>query len=264
MRYPYLIIDDNDNSIQETLSGVERFTDFYCVGTAANESDAVGKILDLQPSVVFLSLSSTVKNSLSLSIIIALYQYLDVLPRFVILADTQKFAFDAVKAGAFDYLLKPLNSAEIIKCIFRIRKACIPPAEICDDVPVPEKIEEHSITITGDSTDAKICIKSYGDYQFVSLSEVVYLKADNNTTDFFLESGRKLTAYKTLKYYENNLPAYFYRIHNSHIINSNFVTRISTGKSLCYLNGNDISVSFSKTFKENVDAIIRHISPDYL
>nr|WP_255478512.1 LytTR family DNA-binding domain-containing protein [Flavobacterium sp. Sd200] len=112
--------------------------------------------------------------------------------------------------------------------------------------------------------DIQICIKSYGDYQFIALRDVVYLQADNNTTDFHLQNGKKLTAYKTLKHYENNLPSFFYRIHNSYIVNSNYVSRINTGKSLCYLDNNEISVSFSKTFKDNVETIIRQIAPEYL
>jgi two-component system LytT family response regulator len=266
VQYPYVIIDDSID-IQETLHKVERFPGYFCIGSATNRAQAMDIILEFRPQVVFLGLSDkNAKNDISLSIINEVYRYLDDIPHFIIIADTPDYAFDALKAGVFDYLLKPLSHAEINKCFLKLQKikAGTPQITVAD-VPVAPAQYEHSIPeVDIIKSETHICIKSYGDYQFIPLNDVVYLKADNNTTDFFLSNGKKLTAYKTLKFYEKNLPGHFYRIHNSHIVNSNYISRISTGKSLCYLNGNDISVSFSKTFKDNIDAIIRRISPDYL
>lgn len=241
MQHSYLIIDDNEADAKELLKVFEDFPEYYCAGVSADKDDAINKILELQPQIVFLEVNSKERASnLSLSIIIELYQYIDALPYFITLTSTKDYAFEAIKAGVSDYLLKPLNKMELRKSLLRFKKTS----------PI--------------AANDTICIKSYGDYQFISLHDIVYLKADNNTTDFYLQNGKKLTAYKTLKHYELNLPLFFYRIHNSYIINSNYVSRINTGKSLCYLNYNDVSISFSKTFKENVDAILRKIAPEYL
>ncbi len=241
MQYSYLIIDDNDESVKEILSSFEGFPEYYCAGIATDKDEAVNKILELEPQIVFIEVASKKKGSkLSLSIISDLYQFLDILPYFVVLTGTPKHAFDAIKAGVSDYLLKPLGTMELRKTLLKFQK---------------------TNPVVANNT---ICIRSYGDYQFISLHDIVYLKADNNTTDFYLQNGRKLTAYKTLKHYEANLPLFFFRIHNSYIVNSNYISRINTGKSLCYLSHSDVSISFSKTFKENVDAIIRKIAPEYL
>ncbi|AXG73048.1 DNA-binding response regulator [Flavobacterium arcticum] len=241
MQYSYLIIDDNDNNVKEILSSFEGFPEYYCAGIATNKDEAINKILELEPQIVFIEVASKKRGSkLSLSIISDLYQFLDILPYFVVLTSTPKYAFDAIKAGVSDYLLKPLSTMELRKTLLKFQK---------------------TNPVIANNT---ICIRSYGDYQFISLHDIVYLKADNNTTDFYLQNGRKLTAYKTLKHYEANLPLFFFRIHNSYIVNSNYISRINTGKSLCYLNHSDVSISFSKTFKENVDAIIKKIAPEYL
>ena len=241
MQYSYLIVDDNKDNIQETLRKFESFPEFYCAGVAENREDAVNKILELEPQLVFLEISpKNKKSNLSLAIISELYRFIDIVPYFIALTASPKFAFEAIQVGVFDYLLTPLNQFDLRKSLLKFQKTN--PAV----------------------ANATICIKSYGDYQFISLSDIVYLKADNNTTDFYLQNGRKLTAYKTLKHYETNLPFYFFRIHNSYIVNSNYISRINTGKSLCYLNNSDISISFSKTFKDNVDTIIRKIAPEYL
>lgn len=101
-----------------------------------------------------------------------------------------------------------------------------------------------------------LCIKSYGDYRFIEFDDIVYLKADNNSTDIVLSSGDSITAFKTLKYFESSLPNDFLRIHNSHIINIKFVSRIHLGNSDCYLNKGKIKLPFSKSYKDNINTII--------
>lgn len=270
MQYSYLLVDDGGLNA-ESLLRFEDFPEYFCVGIAVNKDEAVNKILELKPQLVFLEINPKGKSDLSLAVITELYRYINVLPAFIVLADTQKFAYDAIKLGVFDYLHKPVSQNDLRKCLFRFIKQS--PVEFYHAVdrstelqPVLAQSENEKVTaeIQKSDVDIQICIKSYGDYQFIALKDVVYLKADNNTTDFYLQNGKKLTAYKTLKHYENNLPSFFYRIHNSYIVNSSYVSRINTGKLICYLDNNEISVSFSKTFKDNIDTIIRQIAPEYL
>lgn len=276
MQYSYLVVDYEGGNVKETLTRLEDFPEFYCIGTALTSSDAINKILEAQPQLVFLSIDSKSRDGFPFIVITDLYRYINVLPYFIVLADTQQYAYEAIKHGVFDYLHYPLTNADVVKCMYRFKKQVLWPqyddrhaikgphsdstVHLVSDT-APERVEAE---VQKSEVDIQICIKSYGDYQFIPLKDVVYLQADNNTTDFYLQNGKKLTAYKTLKHYENNLPSFFYRIHNSYIVNSNYVSRINTGKSLCYLDNNEVSVSFSKTFKESIDTIIRKIAPEYL
>lgn len=106
----------------------------------------------------------------------------------------------------------------------------------------------------------KISIKTNGDYHFIKTHDIVYLKADNNTTDFYLQSAKVITAFKTLKYFEKLLPFYFLRIHHGYVINLDHVSRINLGKNQCYLLNNEISLPFSRTYKDNISTIIIRIS----
>lgn len=101
-----------------------------------------------------------------------------------------------------------------------------------------------------------ICIKSYGDYRFLELNDLAFLQADNNSTDITLNTGEQITAFKTLKYFEENLPSNFYRIHNSYIVNKNYISRIHTGNSLCYIKNMKNQIPFSKSYKDNIDLIL--------
>lgn len=105
-----------------------------------------------------------------------------------------------------------------------------------------------------------ICVKSYGDYRFIEAKDICYLQADNNSTDIHLYNGEMITAFKTLKHFESVLSSPFVRIHNSYIVNIDYVSRIHTGNSVCYIKNTTIKLPFSKSYKENVDSIINSIT----
>lgn len=110
-----------------------------------------------------------------------------------------------------------------------------------------------------------ICVKSYGDYRYIDASDICFLQADNNSTDIHLNSGEMITAFKTLKHFEGVLNYPFVRIHNSYIVNIDFVSRIHTGNAVCHIKNTTTKLPFSKSYKENIDAIIATIaSGNYL
>lgn len=101
-----------------------------------------------------------------------------------------------------------------------------------------------------------LCIKSYGDYRYIDANDICYFQADNNSTDINLNNGEMITAFKTLKHFEGVLPFPFARIHNSYIVNRNYISRIHTGNAVCYIKNTTTKLPFSKSYKENVDTII--------
>ncbi|MBC7525554.1 MAG: LytTR family transcriptional regulator [Flavobacterium sp.] len=110
-----------------------------------------------------------------------------------------------------------------------------------------------------------ICVKSYGDYRYIEAKDICYLQADNNSTDIHLHTGEMITAFKTLKHFEGVMTYPFVRIHNSYIVNIDFVSRIHTGNTVCHIKGTTTKLPFSKSYKENIDGIISYIaSGNYL
>lgn len=104
-----------------------------------------------------------------------------------------------------------------------------------------------------------ICIKSYGDYKFVEIENILFLKADNNSTDITLSNGEVITAFKTLKHFVNLLPEGFERIHNSYIVNITQISRVHLGNAAVYLKNSKLQIPFSKSYKEKVEDIIKII-----
>ncbi|WP_298141532.1 LytTR family DNA-binding domain-containing protein [Flavobacterium sp.] len=125
-------------------------------------------------------------------------------------------------------------------------------------------IENNEVTfIQSDNQKEKpliICVKSYGDYRYIDAKDICYLQADNNSTDIHLNTGEMITAFKTLKHFEGVLKYPFVRIHNSYILNIEYVSRIHTGNAVCHIKNTTTKLPFSKSYKENIDAIISTIA----
>ena len=138
---------------------------------------------------------------------------------------------------------------------------------ISESNPEQEKDKEVRFLQTENTIEKPliICVKSYGDYRYIEAKDICYLQADNNSTDIHLNTGEMITAFKTLKHFENVLAYPFVRIHNSYIVNSDYVSRIHTGNAVCHIKNTTTKLPFSKSYKENVDAIINAIaSGNYL
>ena len=235
MRFSFILVGDDDSHVRQTLELLANLPDYFCVGTFKDNQTAIQQIIRLKPQLVLMRLGGkSNENVLSFQTISELFQYIHPIPYFVGVASSGTFALEAIQSGFSDYLIAPLSLHQLGKALFKFEKR------------VPEK------------GSATICIKSYSDYQFVNLEEVVYLKADNNTTDIQLINGRIVNAYKTLKHFENTLPFYFLRIHKSYVVNINQVSRIHFSKSKCYINYNEV-LPFSLSYRENIEAIIRKI-----
>ncbi len=236
MRFSFLIIDDNDTTAKEILEVFENFPNYFCAGIAKDSQTTIKQIIKLKPQLIIVQIPAKSNDTdLFFETIKESFQYLETMPYFIALAPTSDYVLTAIQSGFSDYVLMPLHIHQLGKSLFKFEKRNPAPAV------------------------STICIKSYSDYHFVALQDILYLKSDNNTTDIQLCNGKKVNAFKTLKHFENTLPFYFLRIHKSYIVNINQVSRIYFSKSKCYLNYDEI-LPFSLTYRENVEAIIRKIN----
>jgi DNA-binding LytR/AlgR family response regulator len=239
MRYSFLIIDNDSSSVAETMGLFEHFPNYKCAGHIKDSENVITEIARLKPQLVIIVLSSSRKdNSLSFSKIEEMHQYMESMPYFIIISKNNSRALEAIQSGISDYLIKPVALHDLGKSLFKFEKKNVP--------IIP----------------SQICIKSYTDYQFVNIADIIYLKADNNTTDFKLSNGRTINAYKTLKYFENKLPYNFLRIHKSYVVNINYVSRIQFAKLRCVLDYNE-AIPFTLTYRVNIDSIVKKIERQF-
>ena len=230
MDYSYAIIDTDAASNLQLQLQLQEYGDFYHTGTASNAEDGLNLILKTLPDLVIVNLSAN--SSLLFQMVMQLHQYVDKLPLLIAASKTKEYAYDAIKGGFFDYWLLPHNEFEIRKTVFKLRKQ-----------------------LPKEQVPATLCLKTYNDYHYLDTNEILYLKADNNSTDFFMRDGQKISAYKTLKTFEGTLPKNFIRVHQSYILNTKHVSRINYGKNTCSLRNSDDQLPFSKSYKTRIDEL---------
>jgi DNA-binding LytR/AlgR family response regulator len=269
--YPYIIIDDDQESVLKTKAIADSFSELDFVASANNYTDGLHLILEHTPKLIFLEIDPADTNSnLSLSIINELYRYLTVIPKIIITTSKKDLAFDAIQYEIADYMIKPIGRIDLVKSLLKLKKsigedeAYVIPNTVFENKSNTAISAELVPTIQNVASKAEqplvLCIKSYGDYRYIDASDICYFQADNNSTDIHLNNGEMVTAFKTLKHFEGILPTPFVRIHNSYIVNRNYISRIHTGNTVCYIKNTTTKLPFSKSYKANVDAIISDFS----
>jgi DNA-binding LytR/AlgR family response regulator len=267
INYPYIIIDDNQESVLKTQAIANSFSELVFIASANNYADGLNLILEHTPKIIFLEIDPVDKKSnLSLAFINELHRYLKVVPKIIITTTKKELAFDAIQHEVTDYIIKPVQRIDLAKSILKLKKTIgedevyVMQNPVLDQAP---KLLAEQITSTlaeqGIPAVEKpliLCIKSYGDYRYIDTRDICYLRADNNSTDIYLNSGEMVTAFKILKHFEGVLPHPFSRIHNSFIVNRNYISRIHTGNTVCYIKNTSTKLPFSKSYKENMDRII--------
>tara|TARA_R110002020_G_scaffold156541_2_gene338690 strand:- start:1845 stop:2576 length:732 start_codon:yes stop_codon:yes gene_type:complete len=228
LNYSYTIIDSDAVSNLQLHAFLDEYGDFECINTTNNPSDGLNDILKYSPDIVFINLNNDYASVFLM--ITEIHQYMNQLPILIGIATTKNYAYDAIKNGFFDYWLQPFNEFDIRKSLMKLQKR------------MPKE-----------KAPATLCLKSYNDFQYLDTNDILYLKADNNTTEFFMKDGTIINAYKTLKTFENTLPKNFMRIHQSYIVNTNYVSRINFGKSICAIKKVNENIPFSKSYRENMD-----------
>ncbi|MEN1783739.1 MAG: LytTR family DNA-binding domain-containing protein [Bacteroidota bacterium] len=230
MDYSYVIVDSESKSNLHLQEKMQDFGDFFHSGTAWGPADGFNLILKSLPEIAIINLGDQAAQYFQM--VNELHQYLKEIPVCIAVSGTTEQAYNAIKCGFFDYWLLPYNEYELRKTIFRVRK----------QMPT-------------DLLPQKICLKTYKDYQYLNTEDILYLKADNNSTDFFMSNGNKISAYKTLKAFEASLPKSFIRIHQSYILNTKYVFRINYGKNTCSLRNSNNQLPFSKSYREKIDEL---------
>jgi DNA-binding LytR/AlgR family response regulator len=240
MEFPYIVVDESEMNVNTIQLALETHDRFMCVGIANTEQTGLDLILERMPALVFLNIDmpGSSGDKTLFFLINELRKYVDRLPEFVVLAKSANYAIEGIRNGVLDYILNPIDKNFLRRTLLRFQKQ------------------------SNTTPESTICFKSYGDYKFVNVNEVMYLKADNNTTDFIMENGATVGAYKSLKYFQESLPNHFIRIHNSYIVNIKFISRIHLGKAKCCVKDLKSLIPFSKSYRENVEFMLEKLSSE--
>lgn len=192
--------------------------------------DLIGKTIDYRSALKLIGESSPdlIISNVNLSDKNA-FEFLDLLGSFnfeiIFISDNDKHTLTAFKYGAIHYLLKPLDIDEFKSAVSRVLRSVL------------EKKTKYQLELLFENVKnaglihSKIAIPTSDGYVFVEVDDIIRCQANGTYTHIYTTKFDKIVASKNIKEYENLLPnKKFYRIHNSHLINLDKITKYSKGR----------------------------------
>jgi len=160
-----------------------------------------------------------------------------------------KFAIQAFKFTALDYILKPINPSELIFAIEKVR----------DYIQKENLNLKLNILLSNREKEKKqIVLKTTDSLNVVNIQEIIRCEADGNYTCFHFTTGKKLLVSKTLKDFDELLSDFgFFRVHNAHLINLHYLERCDRAKGgLAFMKDNS-SVPVALSRKQQLLEVIQ-------
>jgi len=220
MTYRVLIIEDEVHQQELLVSHLQAFPEFNVMDIASNIND--GKVLleKHAPDLVFMDVMLPPHTSFDL------LNSLSSIPFEIIFTTSfEEYAVRAFRLSAIDYLLKPVDKEQLVSALekFKQKKSVSDSAIHIKNLLTNLNVSQANL--------AKVALPTLTGFIFVPVKDIVRCESDNTYTTFFTLDKRKIIVSKTLKECEQMLADYhFFRIHNSHLINMDYVTEYLKGE----------------------------------
>ncbi len=224
-----LIIDDEQHCI-DTLAAMlkARFSAKVSVAGSTTDSRKAAEMIEQhQPDVLFIDVEMPYFNGI---------QVVDAIPNrncaVIFTTAYDRYALQALKTEAVDYLLKPISLRELGEAIEKAaqRLQFLRAEVVKKDQPLPQKL----------------LLPTNKGLLAASIPNIIRVEADSNYCRFHIDGKPEIVVAKTLKEYEEILvPCHFFRVHQSHLINLHYVEYFHPGleEYVILTNGEQIEVS---------------------
>ncbi|HEU5166421.1 MAG TPA: LytTR family DNA-binding domain-containing protein [Chitinophagaceae bacterium] len=234
-----ILVDDEPRG----LSSMQKLLEINCPDVeisalCSNVDEAIEKIKQQKPDLVFLDISMPIKNGFDL-----LKETKDAHFEVIFVTAHNQFMIEAFHFSAVDYLLKPVDDELLIDAVKRARKR------------INEKAGSKNIETLLHNMQAKhsqkmkLCVSSLKGFQVVELDDILYAESSGNYTNLYFTNQQMICTSKPMHEYEELLEdSGFIRIHKSFVVNLLHVKEYIRGEggSILLSNGFELEVSRRK------------------
>jgi len=207
-----LIVDDERLARNELRRMLESFPQIEIIDEAVNGDDAVQKIGELKPDLLFLDIQMPGKNGFEV-----LSSLSDSVPEVIFTTAYDEFALKAFEFHAADYLLKPIDPQRLAEAIKRLE------IDTKEETAPPTSISSNS-KVLGEND--QIFVKDGDKCWFIKLGTVRLFESLGNYVRIYFENHKPLVL-RSLNSLEERLDeTIFFRANRKHIINLKMVESI--------------------------------------
>ena len=236
-----LLIDDERLARLELRKLLKEHPSIEVLDEAANVEDALQKIDQLKPDLIFLDIQMPGKTGFDL------LAELDRAPQVIFTTAHHEFALKAFEVNALDYLMKPIEPRRLADALQKVQAV-----DGIRSAGGELELSNGGILTEND----QVFVKDGERCWFVKLSEIRLFESVGNYARVFFGANRPMIL-KSLNALEDRLdPKVFFRTNRKHIVNLRMIEKVEpyfNGGLLLELKGGDkIEVSRRQTlrFKE--------------
>ncbi|MGB8191965.1 MAG: LytTR family DNA-binding domain-containing protein [Chitinophagaceae bacterium] len=216
-----IIVDDEPKNRKILRSLLSEFCPEVVVeNEAGSAAEAVPIIQAARPDIVFLDIEMPYGNGFDL-----LDMLMPVNFEIIFITAFDEYTMKAFKYSALDYLLKPVNIQELQEAVEKASKKVHLKNINQQLANLLQNMRQQQATIP------KLAMPTQDGFMFIALQDIIRIEAKGNYTHIYCSDGQKHVSSRTIKQYEELLPPrQFFRVHNSHIINLNFIKKYHKGR----------------------------------
>lgn len=234
-----IIDDEQDGRDYITLLLENEFPEIQPVFQAASVEEAYVYLSKNSPDIIFLDVQ--LKDGTAFDL---LSKFREIDSQIIFITAFEKFAIQAIKNSAADYLLKPINKMDFIIAINKVL----------------ENIKKNKGSSAISLSDNKISLPTLQGFKLTNISDIIRCEADSSYTTFYLTDRTRVIVSKTLHEFEEHLMRYnFFRIHHKHLINLFHLKEYIKGKGGQVIMTDDsvldVSVRKKNDFLSRIDFI---------
>lgn len=243
-----VIVVENEKAIADSFVKLlnKLFNEIEIIDVCDNVSVALMSIKKNSPDLVFLDVELN-NGETSFDI---LKQIPNINFDIIFATAYDKYAVQAIKFSALDYLLKPITEEDLTDAIYRFKQK--------KNSFNPKQLETLFSNLQRGTTMSQVALPTMNGLDFVPVENILYCQGEGSQTAAYLRSQTlPIILSKTLKECEELFNSNgFYRIHKSYLINLNHIKKYIKGKDGQVLMSNDKTLEVSRNYK---DAFLEHL-----
>lgn len=215
MGWNIVIADDEEPAREELIYLLESSEEVDKVTAAVGGMDAIKKVKELAPDVLFLDMDMPDLNGLQVAEIVG-----EMNPQVKIVFSTayDQYAVHAFKLRAFHYMLKPYDEEDIAIVFRELRKIQPQNRSAAAALSPPASIK----------TSVKLALELDEGIRYVSPKDIMYISKEVKNVQVHLHDKAYIVSY-TLSELEQKLEPYgFFRCHKSYLVNLAAISEMKT------------------------------------
>ena len=237
-----IIIDDEPNAVGLLALRLSQHCPVVeVVASCTSSIKGVQAIRDHKPDLVFLDIEMPQMNGFEVLEAVGELSF-----SLVFVTAYDRFALKAFRYSAVDYLLKPIDSQELIQAVNRIEK---------QQKTAPEQIDhlQQQLSNPARPLPDKIALPYQNGVTFVALADVLYCESDDSYTKFFLADGQHYLVTKSMREIQELLEErHFLRVHRQYIVNLDQIRKFVKGEGNYLVMSDQKNIPVSRNHRDRL------------